>query len=167
VNAANALTGSRILLSVAMLFTASFTPPFYALYLAAGFTDAIDGTVARRTGKDSEFGAKFDTLADIVFVFACLVTILPCLDIPLWLWLWVGVIALLKVVNIATGYFLKGEFVTVHSNINKVTGLLLFIFPFTVPFVPAYWSGAILCAVATIAAIHEDLMICSSVPVNT
>ena len=43
---ANIITGSRILFSIALLFFPTFSPAFYALYLAAGITDMIDGTFA-------------------------------------------------------------------------------------------------------------------------
>jgi hypothetical protein len=34
-----------------------FSPAFYALYIASGVSDMIDGTVARKTGTASEFGS--------------------------------------------------------------------------------------------------------------
>lgn len=40
------------------------------LLSSSGFTDMIDGTIARKLGTESEFGSKFDTVADIVFVAA-------------------------------------------------------------------------------------------------
>ena len=61
---ANLITGSRIVLSVALLFC----PVFFVLYIVAGITDMIDGAVARRTGTVSAFGARLDTVADIVLV---------------------------------------------------------------------------------------------------
>ena len=65
---ANIITGIRIVLSVALLFCPALSPRFYALYIAAGFSDMIDGAVARKTGTVSEFGSRLDTFADIVFV---------------------------------------------------------------------------------------------------
>ena len=58
--AANLITGTRILCSVALLFCPVFSLSFYILYLVAGLTDMIDGAVARKTGTVSEFGAKLD-----------------------------------------------------------------------------------------------------------
>ena len=58
---------------------------FYALYTVAGFSDMIDGAVARKTDTVSELGSKLDTIADIVFVAVCLVKLLPVLDVPVWL----------------------------------------------------------------------------------
>jgi len=58
---ANIITGIRIVLSIALLFCLALSPAFYALYIAAGFSDMIDGAVARKTGTVSEFGSKIDT----------------------------------------------------------------------------------------------------------
>ena len=74
---ANAITGLRILVSVVLLFCPVFSPVFYALYLIAGLTDMIDGTIARKTNTVSEFGARFDSIADFVFAAVCLIKILP------------------------------------------------------------------------------------------
>ena len=77
----NLITASRILFSVALLFFPVFSPAFYALYLTADITDMIDGSIARKTGKVSEFGARLDSVAEIVFVAACLVKLLPVIHI--------------------------------------------------------------------------------------
>lgn len=90
---ANIITGIRIVLSVALLFCPALSPRFYALYIAAGFSDMIDGAVARKTGTVSEFGSKLDTIADIVFVAVCLIELLPVLHVPVWLYEWVPVSA--------------------------------------------------------------------------
>ena len=91
---ANLITGTRILCSIALLFCQTFSPPFFALYIIAGLTDMIDGTVARKAGTVSEFGAKLDTAADFALVAACLIKMVPVLELPVWLWLWTGDIAL-------------------------------------------------------------------------
>ena len=101
---ANIITGIRIVLSVALLFCPALSPMFYALYIAAGFSDMIDGAVARKTGTVSEFGSKLDTIADIVFVAVCLIELLPILHVPVWLYTWIAVIAFIKVANIAAGF---------------------------------------------------------------
>jgi phosphatidylglycerophosphate synthase len=82
--AANLITGVRILCSFALLFCQPFSLSFIVFYLVAGFTDMIDGAVARKTGTTSEFGAKLDTVADFVFVAVCLWKLLPSLSVPLW-----------------------------------------------------------------------------------
>ena len=83
---ANAITGLRILVSAALLFCPVFSPSFYALYLIAGLSDMADGIIARKTNSVSEFGSRFDSIADFVFVAVCLIKILPVMDIPIWLY---------------------------------------------------------------------------------
>ncbi|MCR5168224.1 MAG: CDP-alcohol phosphatidyltransferase family protein [Oscillospiraceae bacterium] len=66
---ANIITG----ISIALLIFPAFSMEFYALYIAAGISDMIDGTVARKIGTVSELGSKLDTAADFVFVVCCLI----------------------------------------------------------------------------------------------
>jgi CDP-diacylglycerol--glycerol-3-phosphate 3-phosphatidyltransferase len=84
---ANIVTGSRILLSILLLFFPAFSTWFYVIYLICGLTDMVDGTIARKTNAVSEFGSRLDTIADFVFVVVCLVKLLPVMDIPTWLWI--------------------------------------------------------------------------------
>ena len=156
---ANTITGIRIVLSIALLFCPILSPTFYVLYIAAGFSDMIDGAVARKTGTVSKFGTKLDTVADIVFIAVCLIKFLPVMHIPVWLCIWIAVIVMIKVTNIAAGYIRKKEFVSVHSVINKVTGGLLFIFPLILVYIDLEYSAAAICAVATIAAVNEGYLI--------
>ena len=86
---ANIITGCRILCSIFLLFVPAFSSTFYILYLVAGFTDMIDGPIARKTNTANEFGSRLDTIADIVFVVACMIKLLPVLIIPTWLCIWV------------------------------------------------------------------------------
>ena len=152
---ANIITISRIIFSIALLFFPVFSPVFFVLYIVAGLTDMIDGTVARRTGKDSEFGSKLDTVADFVLVVVCLIKLIPVLNIPIWLMIWIVVIAMIKVFNIIFGYVIRKEIVSLHTVMNKVTGGLLFVFPLTLTFVDVKYSGAVVCAVATFSAVQE------------
>ena len=152
---ANIVTSLRILCSIALLFCPVFSSAFYALYLTAGVSDMVDGWIARRTHTASEFGAKLDTIADIVFVIVCLVKLLPILDLPVWLYVWIGIIALIKIINMISGLVVQQRFVTVHSTMNKVTGLLLFVFPLTISFLDLKYTAVAVCIFATFAAIQE------------
>lgn len=156
---ANIITGIRIVLSVALMFCPALSPMFYALYIAAGFSDMIDGAVARKTGAVSEFGSRLDTIADIVFVAVCLIKLLPVLHVPVWLYIWIAIIAFIKVANIAVGFVGQKELISVHSMMNKLTGGLLFVFPLTLAFIDPRYSGAVVCIVATAAAIQEGYLI--------
>ena len=152
---ANLVTTVRILCSIALLFCAALSPWFYVLYITAGVSDMVDGWVARKTNTVSEFGSKLDTVADILFVVACLVKLLPVLHLPVWIYVWVGFIACIKVFNIVYSYVVRKQFLTDHSILNKVTGALLFLLPLTLSVIDVKYSAAVVCVVATVAAVKE------------
>ena len=152
---ANVITGLRILVSAVLVFCPVFSPIFYVLYLIAGLSDMADGIVARKTNSVSEFGSRFDSIADFVFVAVCLIKILPVLDIPVWLYVWTAVIALIKIINIISGVAKQKIYVAVHTTMNKVTGVLLFLLPLTLTVVPLIYTGIPICSVATFAAVQE------------
>lgn len=152
---ANVITGLRILVSAVLLFCPVFSPIFYVLYLIAGLSDMVDGIIARKTDSVSEFGSRFDGVADFVFVAVCLIKILPVMDIPIWLYVWTAVIFFVKIINIISGYAMQKKYVAVHTTMNKVTGVLLFIVPLTLSIVPLIYTGIPICSVATFAAVQE------------
>ena len=156
---ASIITGIRILCSIALLLFPAFSPVFYALYIAAGISDILDGTVARKTGTVSEFGSKLDTVADFVLVVVCLIKLIPVIPVPTWLIIWIIVIAVIKAINLISGYVMRKELVVLHTVMNKVTGILLFILPLTFSFIDLKYSGAFVCAVATFAAMQEGHLI--------
>lgn len=119
----------------------------------------IDGTVARKTGTVSEFGSRLDTAADFILVIVCLIKLLPALHVPTWLIIWIIVIAVIKAINLLSGYVLRKEIVVLHTVMNRVTGLLLFALPLTLSFIDLNYSGVVVCAVATFAAIQEGHLI--------
>ena len=152
---ANIITISRILCSIGLLCCPVFSFGFYAVYLFCGVTDTIDGTIARKTKTVSEFGARLDTAADILFVAVCLVKILPLIHLTIWLWIWIAIIAIIKICNIVWGLISNKKLVSVHTILNKVTGILLFLFPFTLGFVEPIYSSVMVCSLATASAINE------------
>ena len=152
---ANTITFFRIAAGIVLLFCPVFSPAFYVFYIVAGVSDMLDGFVARKTNTASRFGARLDTIADFVLVVVCLIKLLPVLRIPAWLYIWIGIIALIKVINIISGFVVQKRFVTVHSVMNKATGALLFLLPLTIPAVPLRYTAIVVCAAATFAAIQE------------
>ena len=156
---ANAITIFRMAAGIVLLFCPAFSPAFYVFYIMAGLSDMLDGFAARKTNTASRFGARLDTIADYVFVIVSLIKLLPVLRIPIWLYVWIGIIALIKVINIISGFAVQKTFVAVHSTMNKASGFLLFLLPLTSPAVPLRDSAIVTCAVATFAAIQEGHLI--------
>ena len=156
---ANIITGFRVVCSILMLFFPVYSTGFYILYLLCGFSDMIDGTVARKTNSNSEVGARLDTASDFIFVAVSLLKLLPIIHIPKWLWMWIGVIAIIKICNIILGFIYKKKFISLHTIMNKITGLLLFLLPLTLYFIELKYSSIVVCIVATFSAIQECAMI--------
>ena len=154
---ANTVTGCRILGSVLLLLFPAFSAEFYFVYLLCGFSDMIDGTIARLTNSASEWGAKIDTAADLAFVTAALIKLLPAMHLPQWVWIWGIGIAAIKTGTILWGYASQKRFVALHTVLNKITGLLLFLLPFTRSFAEWKHSLVVVCSIATLAAIQEGI----------
>lgn len=152
---ANLITALRIALSVGIIFVPYPSALFYVLYIFAGVSDMADGFLARLLNTVSDLGAKLDTTADFIFLAVCFYKLLPIIKIPIYLWLWVLAIAVIKTVSIV---ITKG-LVAAHNLPNKITGLLLFIFPLTLKTIPIIYSALILCTFAGFSAIYELLCI--------
>ena len=156
---ANILTGCRIFGSILLLFFPAFSLAFYITYLLCGLSDMIDGTIARKTNSASKFGSQLDTIADCIFVAVSLCKLLPVIRIPGWLWIWGGVIAVIKISNILWGYVSRKQLISMHTIMNKVTGLLLFLLPLTLSFVELKYSSMAVCFIATCSAIQEAVYV--------
>jgi len=156
---ANIVTSCRILGSILLLLFPAFSVAFYILYLLCGFSDMIDGTIAKKTNSISKFGSQLDTVADLIFVVASAIRLLPAIHIPGWLWIWSGVIAILKISSIIWGYVSKKKFISLHTIMNKLTGLLLFLLPLTISFVELKYTAIVVFSVATFSAIQESVYV--------
>ena len=74
-NIANYISISRILMSILLMITNTFTISFYMLYMYCGLSDMLDGFLARKYKMTSEIGAKIDSIADMVFVFVSIIKV--------------------------------------------------------------------------------------------
>ena len=156
---ANIITSCRFLCSIWMLCFPVFSTSFYVLYLFCGFTDIVDGTIARKANAVSEFGAKLDTVADIAFVSASLFKFFPAIHVQEWLWKWIAVIAFIKISNHIWGFICQKKIIALHTVANKITGLFLFLLPLTLPFIDLNYSVPAVCTIATFSAIQEGYYI--------
>ena len=159
---ANIVTACRLLGSVLLLFFPAFSVEFNLIYVICGFSDMVDGTIARKANSAGEFGAKLDTAADLAFLTAASMKLVPIVHIPQWLWIWGVVIAMIKIGNFIWGYVSKKQFISLHTSMNKITGLLLFLLPFTLPFTELKYSSVAVCSAATFAAIQEGVYIATN-----
>ena len=156
---ANILTSCRIFGSILLLFFPVFSLPFYITYILCGFSDMIDGTIARMTCSTSRLGSQLDTIADGIFLIVSLIKLLPVMPIPQWLWIWAGVIAVIKIGNIVWGFVHRRQFISLHTILNKVTGLLLFLWPLVIPFFDSRFMAILVCSIAMLAAMQEGFYV--------
>ena len=152
---ANLLTLLRVFGSILLLFLPVYSLWFRIIYLLCGFTDMVDGTVARMTQSSSAFGARLDSIADTLLVGASFLKFFPVLAIPRWIWFWIAAIAIIKCSSILQGFAVQKTFVSHHTILNKITGVLLFFLPFTINTIKLEYTAAAVCTLATCAALQE------------
>ena len=155
---ANLISGIRLGSAVALIGCPMFSTWFYALYIVGGISDVLDGMAARHFGKVTEFGARLDTAADIVFTVAVLTKLTLAVHIPLWLMIWIVCIAVIKCGNMIGGLIVCKRFVAEHTTANKICGALLFVIPLCIsrfPWQPVAILMILTCAAATFAAVQE------------
>ena len=147
-NIPNTLTLLRIAAIPAILIALDgghFTVAF-ALFVAAGITDAVDGAIARMTNTRTDLGAYLDPLADKGLVLSLLVKLTLLGKVPGW----VLTIILTRDIVCITGYavlfFLTGERMEIRpSLVGKLSTFLQLAgvaSVLLVLFSPA-WAGAI------------------------
>ena len=87
------------------------------------------------------------------------IKLLPVIHIPKWILVWVVVIAIIKICNVILGFIYKKKLISLHTVMNKITGLLLFLLPPSLQLVEIKYSLIAVCIVATISAIQEGYYI--------
>lgn len=162
----NILTTFRILGTTLLLFFTTLSLPFIIIYLLCGLSDMLDGLFARKFKVESEFGEMFDSIADLFFIIVCLNKILLVLRIDTWIFIWILVIALIKIMNIISGYVVQHKVTFLHTKANKLTGLLLFLAPILLLWIPLNYISFVLCIIATFAAIQEGHLIRTKQPIG-
>ena len=156
---ANLLTILRLILSPFLLLLQPLSISFCSLYVFLGFTDILDGFIARRTKTTSTLGSLLDSIGDIVFCATSFIAIYPLLHFNLFLLFLIALIFILRVINLATGLMKEKKLILLHTVTNKVTGLLLFIFPLTLNLIPYALSSTVIAVAALYASIDEGILI--------
>lgn len=160
---ANFITCLRIVCALVLLWQQIFSKWFYVFYLIGGASDVLDGLVARKLKTETKLGSTLDTIADIIFDAAVLIKLIVSGYIPRALIIFTICLAVLKCANIALGFFLHKHFVSVHSPMNKLCGILLFFIPLLITNFPHQLVSTFMattCALATFAAIQESVYVC-------
>jgi len=161
-NLPNFITALRILGSASLLFIEPFSSVFFIVYTLSGFSDVLDGFIARRFNLTSPLGARLDSIADLLFYAVMVLRIFPRLweELPVWIWYIVAVIILLRIASYVTAAVKYHCFASLHTYMNKVTGAAVFCIPF---FMLAPWPVSVAlclaaCAIAAFSTVEELMM---------
>lgn len=163
---ANALTVSRIFLSLLLPFLVPMKTAFLAIYAVCGVTDALDGFIARKTHTQSKLGARLDSLADFVLITAMIISLYPVIHLPKGTFVWILAIAAIRIAAATVSCAKHKTFASLHTYSNKMTGFLIFLFPFFIPILAASVLVWIICGAATLSAVEELLIQISSKTLN-
>ena len=156
----NLITALRIAGTAGLLFTVPLTPLFFVIYTLCGLSDVLDGWLARHTGAASDFGARLDSIADLLFYTVMLAKLIPVLWqlLPGVFWALLGAVLLIRLCAYGVAAVRYGRFAALHTYMNKLTGAAVFLLPYILrlPFAPAYcWAAW---AVAALASTEELLL---------
>lgn len=158
-NIPNAITSLRIIGSVVLCFLFPMSLSYLICYVVCAVTDAVDGFIARKFDMSSSFGSKLDSIADMFFIAAILVTIIPLShlnSVELW---WIGIIVLLRLISIGVARQKYSKFVPgLHTYLNKFTGFLLYFIPVEYYLFNVNIVVYIICGAATFSAFEEILI---------
>ena len=161
----NIMTLARIICAVGLIFVQPMSTAFLVLYLICGLSDALDGMVARLTNTASSFGAKLDSVADLMFYSIMIIRFFPVLLKTVSGHIWFAIILIVIIrVAIYLFYALKHHvLVSNHTYLNKITGFMVFCLPFVLetPMFEVY--RVVVCVVAFVAALYELYVCCKNV----
>lgn len=134
INLPNTLTALRILGTVCLLFFPTKSLWFILIYTLAGLTDVLDGYIARKTGQSTEFGAKLDSAADLIYYTVMLLRIFPVLwqRLHRQIWLLVGLVLAVRLSAYVVAAVKYRRFASQHTWLNKATGLMIFAVPYVI-----------------------------------
>ncbi len=158
-NIPNYISVSRIIMAMALLIPQTFSITFYIIYIYCGLSDMLDGLLARKYKITSQFGARIDSIADMIFVSISILKIIPFIEISIAIYIWIIIIVIIKVLNIILGYVQYKKLTLLHTVANKITGFVLFVIPLIIGVIDIKILVSLICGIATFSAIQEGYYI--------
>lgn len=153
----NIITIFRILASLLIPFAADSL--FFPLYFFAGLTDILDGWLARKMNWTSAFGMLLDSIADLIFFIVVVVKIILTIKLPAFV-LWGALaVVIIRCTTYLIGFFRFRQFASLHTYLNKLTGLLLFLSPVILLILPINPFGIVLLLCGILSSIEELLIV--------
>ena len=152
---ANIITLIRAGLAISLLFIKKYSPLFLIIYTVCGFTDILDGYIARKTKTESNLGAKLDTTSDLLFFIVMFIIMFDILLKDKVCIIFIFIILLIRILSIIIVLKKYNKFAILHTYTNKLTGLLLFFIPYFMNLNSANIIVYIIGVIALISSIEE------------
>lgn len=156
-NTADTITSVRIAASLLLLFLPLRSAGFFTVYPLTVLTDILDGWLARKTGTVSDFGARLDSVADLLFYGIVLFRLAPVLwqALPVEIWYAVTGIFLIRLAAYITAAIKYHRFAALHTWLNKLTGAAVFLLPYVFAVSTGIVYSWAVCILAFTASLEE------------
>lgn len=155
----NIISVTRIILSVLLIFLLKDRWIFAAVFIICGFSDLLDGYIARKTKVKSTLGAKLDSIADFFMFGIITVAIVTWAGKKLTIFiLYLLVVFLIRIANIIIAALKYHSFAIIHTWGNKVTGLAVFFTFVLFAFTDDMKVFPPVCILAVLSALEETLI---------
>lgn len=128
----NFITSIRIVGAIALIFLVPFSIPFFIVYSLCGFTDLLDGYIARKFHLESKLGSILDSVSDLFFLGIMAYKIFPKLVelLSFWNWLIIIIPTFLHISSYIICAFKFKKFSSLHTYANKIMSASIFFYPF-------------------------------------
>ncbi len=156
-NIPNVITAARIIGAAVLLIIEPLTVEFYIIYTLCGLSDAVDGFIARAMKVVTRLGSKLDSIADLIFYAVMFLKVFPVMFEVLDLYVWfIGLAALfIRIVIYILGAVKYRKFTSLHTVFNKLTGLMVFLIPYSLKTTIGMYYCLSAAIMANISALHE------------
>lgn len=151
----NIISVLRIFLSIFLLFIRPLDTLFFVVYLVCGFSDMIDGYIARKMNATSMVGSILDSIGDFVFISVMFMVLSPIIKVPREILIFIVLVVIVRMVSVCVVFYKYKTFAILHTYANKATGIIMFCFPLLYNFIHTSILAGVICTIAAIAAIEE------------
>ncbi len=151
---ANIVSLSRVAGAVLLFCCKTLSKTFLAVYVFCGFTDLIDGPIARKTNSTSTLGATLDTVGDVLTYLALTKILIMRKLVPWWILTWI--LSAGAVFGICS-FVSKKRFSKLylpHTYLGKIFGGAVFVLPITMQFMPGYIWMSVICSIASVHSLE-------------
>lgn len=151
---ANIVSFSRIIGALILFFQKDISSFFLTIYIFCGFTDLIDGPIARKTNSSSVLGATLDTIGDVLTYLALTKILIVKKLVYLWILVWISGAGILFGISSIISKVRFNKLYLPHTYLGKIFGGAVFVLPFAMQIMsPVIWMSVI-CTIASIHAIE-------------